>query len=45
MAMALEEAAEMAGILIILAGISMAVQIAQADGNLTIGRGADVLGC
>ncbi|MGH8825753.1 MAG: hypothetical protein ACRDVN_14955 [Jiangellaceae bacterium] len=33
-AMALEEAAEMAGILIVLAGISMAVRMAPADGNL-----------
>ena len=35
-AMALEETAEMAGTLIVLAGISTAVQFAQADGNLTV---------
>ena len=45
MAMAVEEAAEMAGILFILPGIPMAVQIAQADGNLTIGRALRLLGC
>jgi hypothetical protein len=36
MAMALEEAAEMAGILIMLLGISMAVRIVRTDGRVTI---------
>ena len=35
-AMALEEAAEMAGTLIVLAAISMAVRFAQADGSFTV---------
>lgn len=35
-AMALEEAAEMAGVVIILAGISMAVRIVQTSGRVTI---------
>jgi hypothetical protein len=35
--MALEEAAEMAGVVIMLAGISMAVRIVQAGGRVTIG--------
>jgi hypothetical protein len=36
MAMALEEAAEMAGILIMLLGISMAVRIVRTDRRVTI---------
>jgi hypothetical protein len=35
-AMALEEAAEMAGVVIMLAGISLAVRIVSADGRLTV---------
>jgi hypothetical protein len=34
--MAIEEAAEMAGVLVILAGISMALQVADSNGRLTL---------